>query len=333
MYENKNESKMYKEVGSEFHKMELDAGRGIFFPGVGSFTFSGRTAMETVLKKLPHIETALLPSYCCDSMIEPFRRAGISVDFFDVEYDGTLRYEINKSADMLLWCNYFGFKNEMPDFNGIIVEDITHSLLSDISHHMRSNFLVASVRKWEPLYCGGYCSVTTDSIEPPGEFVENKSRAMELKTQYLVDGDEDKKAEYLSLFRKSNEWLANNYSGLGMDHYSREYLTSVDIERHKEIRRRNARILYEGLQGKVDFLFPLDQMDCPLFVPIVCANAAERNKLRNKLTAERIYCPVHWPHPNADCQSNLYEIELSLICDQRYNEDDMERIVSVLSEI
>ena len=323
---------MIREIGSEFHKMEFGKGRGLSFPLEGCLVFSGRTAIETVLKELPHAKKAVLPSYCCDSMIEPFRRAGISVDFFDVEYDGTLRYEINKSADMLLWCNYFGFKNEMPDFDGIIVEDITHSLLSDISYHMRSDFLVASVRKWEPLYCGGYCSVITDSIAPSDEFIKNKSRAMELKAQYLVDGDEDKKAEYLSLFRESNKWLADNYSGLGMDPYSREYLSTVDIEQHKAIRRRNARILYEGLQGKVDFLFPLEQMDCPLFVPIVCANAEERNKLRSKLTAERIYCPVHWPHPNADCQSNLYDIELSLICDQRYDEYDMERIVSVLSE-
>ena len=71
-------------------------------------------------------------------------------------------------------------------------------------------------------------------------------------------------------------------------------------------------------------------MDCPLFVPIVIAKE-KRNAIRKKLIDNQIYCPVHWPHPNAECQSNLYEMELSLVCDQRYNGDDMKRIVEVLN--
>lgn len=324
---------MHREIGSEFYLEDAVHGTGIIFPRVGTLTFSGRTALETVLKELPHVKTALLPSYCCDSMIEPFRRAGISVDFFSVEYNNGLKFYIDKSADMLLWCNYFGFKTEMPDFDGIIVEDITHSLLSDTSHHSRSDFLVASVRKWEPLYCGGYCSLVTDSIPPPSDFIENKSRAMALKAQYLVDKNNDTKDEYLSLFRNSNQWLADHYSGLGIDDYSREYISSVDIEQHKAVRRRNAHVLYEGLQGRINFLFPAEQLDCPLFVPIVCANAEERNRIQKKLIAEQIYCPAHWPHPNTHCASNLYDMELSLICDQRYDENDMDRIISVLSDM
>lgn len=322
-----------KEIGSEFHTMPFDAGSGIYFPRKGSLTFSGRTALEAVLNEIPFAKTALLPSYCCDSMIEPFRKAGILVDFFDVNYKDGLAVEITSNADILLWCNYFGFQSTFPNFDGVIIEDITHSLFSDISHHSQSDYLIASVRKWEPINCGGYCSVETYGKQPLEMFLKNKSSAMTLKAKYLIDQDQKDKELFLSMFNNCNRWLADNYSELTIDEYSQKYIHHVNMEKQKEVRRRNAHFLYKGLQKKVDFLFAEEQMDCPLFVPIVFHNLGERTFVRKKLIDNKIYCPVHWPHPNAACESNLYDTELSLICDQRYCEKDMERIVSVLLDI
>ena len=148
---------MEREIGSEFHKMPIETGKGLTFPHHGSLVFSGRTAIEAVLDMLPDVQTALLPSYCCDSMIVPFRAAGIDVRFYDVNWDNGLKVEIKGSADVLFWCNYFGFKIDMPGYAGVIIEDITHSFLSERQYHKHSNFLVGSLRKWEPVICGGYC--------------------------------------------------------------------------------------------------------------------------------------------------------------------------------
>lgn len=320
---------MAREIGSEFHRVAPDSCHGLIYPRPGSLVFSGRTAIEAVLKKLPDARTALLPSYCCDSMIVPFKAAGIDVKFYKVEWDEGLSIEIYRSADILLWCNYFGFKNEMPEFDGAIIEDITHSLLSENSSHPQSDYLVASLRKWEPVNCGGYCSVEVEGNIPPDEFITLKTSAMELKTEYLDDLDEEKKPRFLKMFTDSNHWLAKNYAGLAIDHFSRKYIGSVDMEKHRRIRQENARILYEGLQNKVQFMFPIEDMDCPLFVPILLAN---RDKVRSFLTKNEIYCPVHWPKPEG-CESNIYNQELSLICDQRYGIEDMERIVSTLKEV
>ena len=311
--------------------MPIEKGRGLSFPRAGTFVFSGRTAIEAVLRKIPDARTALLPSYCCESMIDSFRKAEIEPKFFDVYYQDGLKIEVNGSADILLWCNYFGFHNEMPDFDGLVIEDITHSLLSDEMCHPRSDYLVASIRKWEPVACGGYCSVEYDGLEPPEEFVSRKQYAMKMKADYLQDMDEAKKPAFLSLFGECNSWLAENYSGLSMDDFSRKYLDHVDVDAQKRIRRRNANVLYDGLKGKVQFLFTADEMDCPLFVPICLPSG--RDAIRKILAGNQIYCPVHWPHPNMHCESNLYDMELSLCCDQRYTEDDMMRIVSVIGSI
>lgn len=317
---------MSKEIGSEFHLMPFENGFGFKFPRPGTLVFSGRTAIEAVLNQLPNARSALLPSYCCNSMIEPFRAAGIEVRHYDVNWNQGVRIDLNETADILLWCNYFGFKNEMPDFDGIIIEDITHSLLSEQPCHERSDHLVASVRKWEPILCGGYCSLATGGMAPSEEFTRKKSAAMELKSSYLEDLVPEKKPQFLQMFSDSNHWLAKHYSGLLIDPWSRAYVERADVKAQREIRRKNAHVLYAGLQNQACFFFPEEEMDCPLFVPILAEN---RDELRKYLISNGIYCPVHWPMPEG-CRSDIYHRELSLICDQRYDENDMERTVSVL---
>lgn len=328
------------EIGSEFHRALPDIGHGLSYPIPGILLFSGRTAIETVLKEITGARKAILPSYCCDSMIQPFKDAGIEVEFYPVYFKNGLKIEVNipENTDIILWCNYFGFMVPMPDlseFQGVIIEDITHSLFSEHPYHAQSHYLVASLRKWEPVNCGGYCSAVSGKIHnepiisPPLEYVRLKTAAMELKKEYLLDLDKDKKKRFRSMFLESNHWLAENYSGLSIDPWSKEYLSTVDLEEQRQIRRRNAKALYEGLEEKAQFLFPLEDMDCPLFVPMLLHN---REKIRRILTSNHIYCPVHWPRPHG-CISNLYDQELSLICDQRYDEQDMERIVSVLKPL
>jgi len=311
-----------------------------------NFVFSGRTAIETVLINEKKIKKAMLPLYCCDSMIEPFRCAGIEVCFYSVYFDKSIiaKIDIPNDVDCLLWCNYFGFEVSMPDLDtfkergGIVVEDITHSFLSIKQFHESSDYLVASLRKWEPILCGGYfvsrknTKIDFELKQPSEHFLDKKMKAMKMKSQYLSGDIDIDKSSFLTAFSESNEWISENYSGLAIDEYSKQYLLNADYQRQRDIRINNARILYEGLECNQDinFLFPVESMDCPLFVPIIISNG-KRDTIRKKLIDNRIYCPIHWPHPNAECQSNLYELELSLICDQRYNEEDMQRIVEVLN--
>lgn len=339
-----------KEIGSEFPwnggEKYLQTHNQCFDSGV--LVFSGRTAIETVLKNEPSIRKAMLPAYCCDSMIEPFRRAGIELLFYPVFYEDRLKIELSipDDVDCLLWCNYFGFKSEIPDLNrfvsrgGIIIEDITHSLFSEKSFHEQSHYLVASVRKWEPVLSGGYCvsrkgTLTMYPTEKPTlSFLDSKMAAMRMKKMYLDGCYSVDKEQFLQMFSQSNHWLAENYSGLAIDSYSKEVLMNADIQSHGEVRRHNARVLYEELKNnqKIRFMFEIEQMDCPLFVPVLI-EIEKRDAVRKKLIENQIYCPVHWPRPNASCESNLYDMELSLICDQRYKIEDMHRVADVLRNV
>ena len=339
---------MRREIGSEFSIESINENNIVGIPALerGHLVFSGRTAIETVLLNENNIHKALLPSYCCDSMIEPFRRADIQVKFYSVYYDGGLKVQLNvdEDVDAILWCNYFGFIVPMPDLStfikrgGIIIEDITHSFYSSKQAHDQSHYLVASLRKWEPVICGGYCATRKGSLGkvpesvPDELFIKKKKAAMNLKSGYLSGEASINKDEFLHMYSETNEWLAENYSGLSIDDYSREYFKCVDFEVHRQQRIRNIRVLYEGLKNhpNIEFLFLMEKMDCPLFLPVII-HYGKRDEIRKILIENEIYCPIHWPHPNSDCESNLYDLELSLICDHRYNEEDMNRIVQVIN--
>lgn len=339
------------EIGSEFHSIQNENSNGLNLPSDvfdSALVFSGRTAIETVLRNLPKAKKAVLPSYCCNSMIEPFLQAGITVSFFDVNYYAD-ELQINSSiaddTDIVLWCNYFGYSVSLPDLSefinhgGVLIEDITHSLYSSAPYHAQSNFLVASLRKWEPLLCGGYCASFGSTLNekpskfPGEEFLRNKRSAMDLKMEYLGDFDYSKKRSFLSMFSESNRWLASNYSGLCIDSDSESYIRSINFESHKKARIQNAKVLYNGLKQcrRLKPLFEFEKMECPLVVPIIIEDGL-RDLVIKRLIDHGIYCPVHWPHPDADCESNLFDLELSLICDQRYSINDMQRIISVLCD-
>ncbi len=341
---------MIDEIGSEFFYSVILNESGILLPQAVkdfTYTFSGRTAIETVLKNELHIKKVMLPSYCCDSMIEPFRKQGIAICFYGVNYVDNLQIDlsIEEDIDAILWCNYFGYNLKMPDLSsfikrgGIVIEDITHSFYSEKKYDKQSDYLIASIRKWEPILCGGYCASTKKKLSykpfklPSKEYLERKRHAMISKKEYLEGNILIDKDKFLDDFSKSNKWLAENYSGLLIDRESLHILDQVDYEGNVKKRRENAQELYRGLKQCVSLnpLFDEELMDCPLFVPVI-ANLGARNKIRDFLTTHAIYCPVHWPKPNSDCESNLYDIEISLVCDQRYSEADMMRIVKTIKE-
>ena len=70
-----------------------------------------------------------------------------------------------------------------------------------------------------------------------------------------------------------------------------------------------------------------------MFIPILVPGH-KRDELRRSLIADNIFCPIHWPvsqyHVLDEKTRAIYENELSLVCDQRYNEDDMNRIADAI---
>lgn len=354
-----------KEIGSEFWLTEDSKGISNYelplwlnFGSDNKLLLSGRTALDFVLRdilKNRAVKTVYFPSYCCQSMLQPFVDHGIDFIFYNVDFDGALSVNINtlQECDIFFAMNYFGFtKGRMDNYikqfkkqNVIVIEDVTHSLLSDKAYNPNSNYIIASLRKWFPIISGGLAAksggqfYTTLRNITLDEMISVRKKAMIEKRRFLNGDNSIRKEEYLSKYNQANESLNTDYSLYSIDNQSFEILQNLDVKSIARRRKDNAKILYDKIEinGNYQFLFrELEHEDCPIFVPIIFNNYLERNRVRSYLINNNVFCPIHWPKPSLVSENNdnsIYNKELSLIADQRYNEADMQYIIRRLGEI
>lgn len=334
------------EIGSEFWTAEETADRRTDLASgiAGGRTFlCGRTALSAIIDDIMatrSCKSAYLPSYCCDSMIEPFIRRGIQVSFYPVRFENGVFYqETDESfdADIVLFLEYFGFRGSVPRFSrrSVLICDVTHSLFLP---RREADYSFASFRKWGPV--AGAAFARKNGNWNIGEysrmneaFLKCRYEGYHLKRQYM-NGMTDDKARFLGAFSKAEEILDNDYERYAADPGSCESVSALGSCR--EQRRENAAFLLEGLKklGGVEPLFSvLKSEDVPLYLPVFVEDG-RRDQLKKALIGEGIYCPTHWPvsalHRLTAAEKELYDGELSLVCDQRYTVKDMERELSVI---
>ena len=235
---------MSREIGSDFNS--ITEGKTLWSISDNreysvTYFLSGRSAIQCALKdirqKKAAAKRALLPDYCCTSMIEPFQKAGFSVDFYKVSLkQEELILPDLSSYDIVFLCHYFGYRTTFPwqtvrvfrDTGGIVIEDITHGLLSENPISGESDYYIASIRKWDGFVCGGIAVTNSGSMnglvqkQPSGEFIGARMRAMQLKSEYMADGIPEKKEKFRKLFEQCEQWLDENYDDTDIDAFSKD---------------------------------------------------------------------------------------------------------------
>ncbi len=327
-----------REIGSEFWDVQPIGKDNNMFPECTQWFLSGRGALRAILREIRWCDSVAMPSWCCDSMVKPFVVAGMDIHFYPVYWKNGVVQEIIKDCDILFLMDYFGYTQQLPDlndFDGVIIRDVTHSIFS--STYNDADYYFGSLRKWCGVWTGGYAWTKDGHILAAEAFSEDsytdlRKKAMQLKADYINEGKNDNK-DYLKVFDEADSLLEKEEISLASD---RDILLakSLDNEKMKSKRRENAMILREAFFDWL--LFPtMKDNDCPMFVPVIIPNG-KRDELRDYLIKKEIYCPVHWPeskyHVLDEKSEFIYKNELSLVCDQRYEREDMQRIVDTINE-
>ena len=333
---------MYKrvadEIGSEFWEPETF--------GDVKYLLTGRTALDFIIRDIlaeHDVKSVLMPSYCCHTMIMPFTLHGIEVRFYDVFFDGGLTVDVPecRKNELFLYIKYFGYEALQGEIgeHELIIEDQTHSWMNGVES--KADYTYASYKKWTGI------SGIARAVKKHGKFIEfpladniafneMREKAFSLKKHYIENGIGNK-LEFLDLFDKAEVLIETDYCGYRPSQRAFEQLLELNRGSICEKRRRNAEFLIDELKRipNIQLLYDhIGEKDVPLFVPILAEN---RNALRRYLIDNNIYLPVHWPF--SDCHkgiseraTRLYDQELSVVCDQRYELDDMERIISTVEE-
>lgn len=330
------------EIGSEFWCTPTTGTENSLFPEQTQWYLSGRCALRAIIKELKTCRTVAMPSWCCVSMVKPFVDAGIKVRFYPVYWDGDLIQEPRHDCDALFLMDYFGYASaplDIADYRGIVIRDVTHSIFA--AEYTDADYYFGSLRKWVGVWTGGY-AWTRDGHALPMEYADDlgytalREKAMQQKNRYIngypdAQGHRVTDKGYLKLFAAAEDCL--DHVGIAPAAERDVRLAELmDVKAIKARRRSNAAVLRAAFPEWL--VFPeMMETDCPMFVPVLVPDG-KRDALRSFLIKYEIYCPVHWPvseyHVLSSRELELYENELSLVCDQRYDTEDMQRIAEMI---
>lgn len=328
-----------REIGSEFWEVSTTDQQNGMFSESTQWYLSGRSALQAIITDLGKARSVSLPSWCCDSMIKPFVDAGLEVRFYPVYWQNGLIQKISLDSDVLFLMDYFGHTasfHELGDYKGTVIRDVTHSVFS--SSYSDADYYFGSLRKWCGVWTGGY-AWTRDGhrleIGHEGsheEYIALRKMAMVEKSEYIKRERTDK--NYLKVFEEAEESLENIAGAAPAAERDVSVAQRLDVETIKTRRRANAAVLRSAFPDWLIFQ-TLSLTDTPMFVPVLVPDG-KRNELRRYLINNEIYCPIHWPvskyHKLDERTAYIYQNELSLVCDQRYTEDDMNRIVETIKK-
>ena len=272
----------------------------------------------------------------------------------------------NDRNEIFYYMTYFGF-SQLPGIEAekirerfdLVIEDRTHSWLSidPIRSEVAVDYTFTSFRKWTGVYgIAEARKMTSSFIVETGtigkEYTIKRKDAMALKAEYIsrqkilekdnaspfpkIDTTQDSKKVFLEKFSDAERCLDQTYIGYTPDPECAWQFLHADWDFVKNQRKNNADVLRDGLKDipEITLLFTSrNETDTPLFVPILVED--DRNRLRDHLIKNQVYCPVHWPlskyHQGLSGRAkDIYNKELSIICDQRYTENEMEFIVCLI---
>ena len=326
-----------REIGSEFW---LEREPAAISYRDGCYVLSGRTAIDLIVQDITKsrpVRSVYMPAWGCDSMIAPFFAHGTQIRFYDIGHT-----DFTDDTDIFYVTNYFGYENTLPidivkrfkEQGAIILYDRTHSFLMENDPYLElADYIFASIRKWMGVIGGAVVNGVKDCQLKPYPYLDCKEQAMRMKKAFIeCDSSIDKQA-FLNLYGEFGHYLTEDYQNYEMDDLSYALYKTENFNAMRRKRRENAKYLHEHLKG-VRFLGELTDNAVPLFVPVFFDTIEQRNAVRKKLIEAQIYCPIHWPKPAqipADFTVNkMYDTELSLICDQRYDINDMKRIIETI---
>lgn len=340
------------EIGSEFCNAHLCKAEKSGSNENKIFTLSGRTALELVARDLREergAKSIYMPAYCCEAMMAPFKKQGYTIKRYAVEpYSRTIHRQVfsDHGCDAILLMDYFGFESKetavfamAEQMRGTaVIIDRVHTAFSDTEACNFADYTVTSWRKWffscaaeAEKKCGEW--LIAPPIQTNERYISLRKEAAAIKTSF--DETDENKTKQLEKFREAEELLDSDYSDYAPDDESLRELAAIDSEFIISRRRENAAVIYKELSKlPTELIRPLfaemGERDVPLYVPVLVKPEIRAN-LRQYLMQNDVFCPIHW-QTELGGANKLYDGELSLVCDQRYGEEDIKREMLLIAE-
>lgn len=340
-----------REFGSDFqivksYQVEKALLMGIYHDEV--LFADGRHCIEALIRQYGW-KRLWMPAYFCYNIIEYLqKKTGIEIVFY-VDYPGnddrkTISELCFQEGDVLFRMNYFGLRpfRSSKDIPVPVIEDHSHDLIGDWARNSDADWCIASLRKIIPIPEGGIvwapkgykldCHLEQSSSNMA--LAQKRWRAMEEKSKYLA-GLLDDKDSFRELYLETEDAF-DDLEISSIDERSKDFLHHFDLDAWYKAKHRNWKMLsrLSSIKG-ITVVLPESEELIPFSCVILFENHSERERVRKKLIDTFIYPAVLWNVPeNVDREvSSVSERMLSIHCDGRYNENEMQYLLNTINTI
>ncbi|WP_336958346.1 hypothetical protein [Chryseobacterium contaminans] len=332
---------MNKEFGSDFHFIYSEKKQSKFLNQSNlTLFFSGRVAIYNLLKfgiSKYGWKKVGFPSYYCHEVVTFCKDLDAEITLYEYNplEDSEILWDDNPGS-VIINVNFFGIKKANLAFlkNTIIIEDVTHDLLS--CNRSSADYYFGSLRKQIPIGAGGFCILKegesfSDDLEITQTAVQTyhkKLAAMLLKTEYLGD-----KLEYNDLYRRyyqeAEHMFENHATDSLLPDQAITQLYTYSIEDIIAATKANIALGIEVLQPSEQFQIANNNNGFCLV--LYCKNQEIRNQLREYLINNKIFPAILWPDQIFEKDKSLQNRILCIHMDFRYSSEEIKYIANKIN--
>lgn len=309
-----------KEIGGYFG-LEQFCGREYYADLIAVNT--ARNALQYILKARK-VKKLYIPYFLCASVSKLCEREGYAYEYYSINKEFLPVFaKTLADREYIYVVNFYGQIDDKTigelkaKYRNVIFDNVQAFFQKPIS----GIDTIYSCRKFFGVSDGAYLSTDAEYKEV---LEIDKSGA---RVKHLLGRFEGNAAEYYNDFKKNDEIFIDlplRY----MSKLTHNVLHAIDYDEVKRKRNQNFSFLEKQLAERNKL--KLKKVDGPYCYPFYCGNGME---LKRKLATNKIYVATLWPNVlclDGTLEKDFAENILPLPCDQRYNEEDMKRIVEVI---
>lgn len=288
---------------------------------------TGRNSLEYILRVRGYSKV-YIPYYICNVVLEPFRKLGIPFEYYHININLELANDIHLNRDeALLYINYYGLKQRYTEklanlYGNHLIVDNTQA------------FYAKPIAGIDTFYtCRKFFGV------PDGAYLYTDQQLdMELEQDLSYDRM-DSLTKRIDLSPEAGYKDFNDIRKLligqpikRMSKLTQRMMQGIDYETIAQRRRANYEMLHQALGCENCLELQLENDAVPMVYPYLVPTKG----LREKLIENKIFVARYWPNVLERTTTDDIDYQLAfqmqpLPIDQRYGEEEMKRIIEVLS--
>jgi hypothetical protein len=287
---------------------------------------SGRNAFEYILRAREY-KKVYLPHYTCDVLLDTIKKLKLDYELYHInkKLQPLVDFKRIRTDEAVLYSNYFGIAgHEVKRLSKSIPNLIVDNSQAFFESPFKGIDTFYSPRKFFGVPDGAY-------------LYTNHNLAIKLEKDnslgrfgHLLGRIENNAEESYYLFTQNDKSLTDQPIK-SMSNITQCLLKNIDYKIIAKKRKENFDYLHRAL-GALN-LFEIDDDDdsIPLIYPFLSYN----EDLRNYLIQNKIFIAQYWPNVLEWCDKNDLEYNfakyiLPLPIDQRYGENEMKLIISII---